>query len=168
MKRAPFSMSRMACDLLERVGARLAEDDVVRLAAREDVADVVQCGREAGFADDVCRSSRSLVGEELRGRHGRGPDGLLGHVDATGEQAGPQIPCREDRVVREDEEGTARGLERFDEVGGSGDRVLLVHEDAVHVGEPGLDRLRLSHPAVSIHRSVMWSLSRLRWSHGAP
>ena len=142
---ALLDQANRAGDGLERVGARLAEHDVVGVAVGHDVADVVHGRRQAGLADDVGRSAGSLLGEELRRGQGGGPDRLLRHVDAAAEQPGAQVARREDRVVRQDEEASAGLLERRDELGGARDRVLLVHEDAVHVGEPRLDGPVIGH-----------------------
>ena len=126
-------------DGLERVGAGLAEHDVVGVAVGHHVADVVHRGGQPGLADDVRRAAGALVGEEVGGGEGGGPDRVLGDVDPAAQQPGPQVTGGVDRVVGQHEEGAAGGLERLDELRRPGDGVVLVHEDAVHVGEPGVD-----------------------------
>ena len=114
---APVDQPDRPGDRLERVGARLAEHDVVGVAVAHDVADVVHRGRQAGLADDVGRAARALVGEEVGRGQGRGPDRLLGHVDPAAQQPGAQVAGRVDRVVGEHEERAAGRLERLDELG---------------------------------------------------
>ena len=76
-------------DRLERVGAGLAEHDVVGVAVGHHVADVVQRRGQPRLADDVRRTARPLVVEELRGGEGRRPDRLLRHVDPAARAAAP-------------------------------------------------------------------------------
>src|SRR5690606_17134041 len=64
----------------------------------------------------------------------------------------------EDRVVGQHEEGDALVAQRADELLGAGDRVLLPHEDAVHVGEPGV------HGAGFGHRPIVGHPLSSRWS----
>ena len=92
-------------DRLERIGAGLAQHHVVGVAVGHHVADVVQGGGEPGLADDVRRTIRPLVEQELRGGQGGGPDRLLRDVDPAAEQPRAQVPGRVDRVVGQDEEG---------------------------------------------------------------
>ena len=80
-----------------------------------------------------------LVVEELRGGQGAGPDRVLRYVDPGPVQPRLQVARGEDRVVRQQQERPAGPGEPRDEVRGAGDRLLLVDEHAVHVGEPRAD-----------------------------
>ena len=96
----------------------------------------------------VPKPVRPLVGQELRGGERGGPDGVLRDVDPAPEQARAQVTRREDRVVRQDEEAPPRVDEGLDELGGTGDGLLLVDEHAVHVGEPALDGFGVAHAPI--------------------
>src|SRR5690606_41653391 len=56
-----------------------------------------------------------------------------------------QVTWGVDRVVGEHEERLAGLAQPGDELVGARDDAPLVHEDAVHVGHPALDRLRFAH-----------------------
>ena len=106
-----------------------------------------------------------LVVEELRGGEGAGPDRVLGYVDPGPVQPGLQVARGVDRVVRQQQERPAGRGEPGDEVRGAGDRLLLVDEHAVHVGEPGSDRAlggcgRLVMPAMLSERGLAGAASR--------
>ena len=89
MNRAPLAdQPDRPGDRLERVGAGLAEDDVVGVGVGEGVADLVQRGGQPGLADDVGRAAGQLGRQEVRRRQRRGPDRLLGHVQARRGPAG--------------------------------------------------------------------------------
>src|SRR5690606_22029697 len=82
------------------------------------------------------------------------PDAFLGHVEPGGAQPRREVARREDRVVGEHEELGSRLDPVADQFGRALQRLVLVHEHAVHVGEPALDvgagRLSSGHgPSVS-------------------
>ena len=131
-------------DRLEGVRARLAEDDVVGVALGQRVADLVQRGGETRLADDVRRAVGPLAVEELGGRQRRRPQRVGGHVDPARPQARREVARRVDGVVREDQEPLARRADRAEELLGAGQRVLLVHEHAVHVDEVVLELVHVS------------------------
>ena len=62
-----------------------------------------------------------------------------GTVEAAGAQARREVAAGVDRVVGEDEEGQPELAQARQEAVGARDRVLLVHEHAVHVHQPGAD-----------------------------
>jgi hypothetical protein len=111
----------------------------------EDVADLVQRGRQAGLADDVRGTAWPLVVQELCGGQGRGPDRRLRYVEAQPPKPCLQVTCRIDGVVRQYQKRLAGLAQPGDELGCARHRLSLVYEDAVHVGEPGLDGLAFSH-----------------------
>jgi hypothetical protein len=110
----------------------------------------VQRRGQPGFPDHVRRAAGTLVVQELGGGERAGPDRVLGDVDARGKQPCAQVAGREDRVVGEDKELLAGRLERGDELTGSGNRALFVHQHAVHVGQPALHRFVLGHRLIVI------------------
>ena len=126
-------------DPLEAVGARLAEDHVVRVTLAEGVARLVEGGREARFPDDERRAAWPLVLEEAGGGERGGPDGLLGYLETAGPKPGGEVAPRVDRVVGQDQERGAVGPQRSEEVRRTGNGVLLVYKHAVHVHQPRLD-----------------------------
>ena len=126
-------------DPLEAVRARLAEDHIVGFAIGERVADVVQRRRQTDLADNERGPSGTLLLQELRGRERRGPDRLLGHVQAARVQAGRQVAPGVHRVVREHEERRPELGQPREEGGRSGDGVVLVDEHAIHVHQPRAD-----------------------------
>lgn len=71
-------------------------------------------------------------------------------VDTAREQPRTEVTRGEDRIVGEHEEGATGRRECPDEVSRSGDGVLLVDEHPVHVGQPRLDPVRLSHSAIVV------------------
>ena len=103
-------------DRLERVGAGLAEHDVVGVAVGHHVADVVHRRDQAALPHDVRRTAGALLVEEVGGGQGRGEDVVLRHVDAAAEQPGPQVAAGEDRVVGQQQVLQPAGLERVDEL----------------------------------------------------
>ena len=146
MNREPRSISRMARVMpVEGIGAGLAEDHVVGIAVGEHEPDVVQRRGQPGFADHVRRAAGALVGQKLARRQRRRPDRALGDVDPAAQQARPQIPRGEDRVVGQHQVPALVLLQGGDEVGTPGKRLLLVHQHAVHVGQPVLHRLAFGH-----------------------
>jgi hypothetical protein len=138
-----------AGDGLEGVGPGLAEHDVVRVLVGHHVADVVDRRGQPRLAHDVRRTARALVIEELRGRQRGRPDRLLRHVDAAAaQQPHPQVARGEDRVVGQDQEGDLLLAQGGDELLRPRDRVLLAHEDPVHVGQPGADGAGVGHGCI--------------------
>ena len=125
-------------DRLERVGAGLAEDDVVGIGVGQRVAHLVQGGGQPCLTDDVRGAAGQLGVQEVRRRQGRGPDRFLGHVQPRPHQPRGQITRREDRVVREHQEPALAGDQPLQELGRPRQCLLLVDEHAVHVGEPAL------------------------------
>jgi hypothetical protein len=116
--------------------------DVVGVALGQRVARLVQRRRQAGLADDERRAARALGLEEAPGRERRGPDRLLGDLEPARAQPGGEVAPRVDRVVREDEERDSALAQGVEEAGGAADGLLLVHEHAVHVHQPGADLAR--------------------------
>src|SRR5207247_3323499 len=84
------------------------------------------------------------IGRRERGR----PDRRLGNVEGAPLQPSREGALSVDGVVREDEERRTPFSKSRQELIGAGNRVLLSHEDAVHVHEPRRDgthtHLRLS------------------------
>ena len=124
-------------DRLERVGPGLAEHHVVGIATRSAMKPA-SCSAEVSPASPItyadppgrwsarnCAVARAEVQIDV-----------LGHVDAAGQQPGPQVAGGEDRVVGQHQEPAAVLLQRGDELRRTGDRPLLAHQHAVHVGQP--------------------------------
>src|SRR4029078_6259091 len=98
-----------------------------RVALGQRVAGLVQRGGHAGLADDERRAAGTLVLEEAGGRERRGPDRLLGDLEAARAQARGQVAAGVDRVVGEDEERAPVLAQRGEEAVRAGQRLLLVH-----------------------------------------
>src|ERR1700760_2215529 len=78
------------------------------------------------------------------------PDSPTTYADPFGRCSSRKaaVAAGEDRVVGDQEVLQATRLQRLDELRSAWDRVLLVHQHAVHVGEPGMDRAGLAHPPI--------------------
>ena len=126
-------------DALEAVRPRLAEHHVVRVALGQRVAGVVERGREPRLADRERGAAWPLALEEARRGERRRPDRLLRHLEAQRAQPRREVAPGVHRVVREHEEGQAQLPQPGEEAVGARDRVLLAHEHAVHVHQPGAD-----------------------------
>jgi hypothetical protein len=86
-----------------------------------------------------------LIDEKLCSRQGRCPDGLLGDVDATQSEPRSQITRGVDGIVGQYQEAASVLLQGGDELGSARQRLLLVYQYAIHVGEPRFDRLGIGH-----------------------
>ena len=150
MKRAPRAdQPDGPGDRLERVRAGLAEDDVVRVGVGERVAGLVQRRGQPGLADDVGGAAGQLVGRKS----------AVASAEVQMDSSGTCSPARTSRAAR------SRGVkiellvstrkrrclldQPLQELRGAGQRLVLVHQHAVHVGQPALG-LR----ALGRHRSL--------------
>ena len=119
------------------------------MAARVDeqgrVAGLVQRRRQARLADHEGGLVARLLGEEGAGGHGGGPDVLLGDPQAGALQARGEVTRGEERVVGQNKEALGGVDPAFNQFGCTGESLLLVHEDAVHVGEPAFNIASFSH-----------------------
>ena len=128
---------------VEGVVAGLAQHHVLRVLVRHDVARVVQGGGQAGLTDDEGGRTGRLLGQEGRRGVGRGPDPVLGDLQARALQARGQVTVGEDRVVGQHQEGQIPLLQRVEELLGPGKGAVLAHEHAVHVAQPRADGRKL-------------------------
>jgi hypothetical protein len=106
----------------------------------------VQRRREPSLADHEGRAAGTLALEQVRGGERRRPDRLLLHVEPVPAEPRRQVARRIDRVVGQDEERSTSFAKPREEAVGTRYRVLLAHEDAVHVDEPRRDRIQRSPP----------------------
>jgi hypothetical protein len=103
-----------------------------------------------------CRTARHLVLEKVGGGESGSPDELFGHLEARLTQACAEVARREDRVVGQHEVGLALVAPLLQQLGGAGQRTVLMDENAVHVGQPAFDVF-----ATSVHCDLFLSVASL-------
>jgi hypothetical protein len=105
----------------------------------------VQGGGQPSLPDHVGGALGALLVEEPGGGQRRGPDRLLGDLQAGGGQASGQVTGGVDAVVGQQQEPVAGVLQALDELVGAGDEPFFMDQDAVHVHQVGLDRALVGH-----------------------
>ena len=127
-------------DRLERVVAGLADDDVVGVGLGHDEAGLVQGGREPRLADHERR---------CRPASGCWRKSAVASADVQIESSGTISPDARSRALRSrgvkielfvsTRNGRALVAPLLQQLGGAGDRGVLMDEHAVHVGQPAFD-----------------------------
>ncbi len=118
----------------EREVGGLADDDVLRMALGDRVADLVELGGQAAAADDIGRGVRSLCMQELCRCDRRGDEVGLGQpVDAHPLELALEVQGGLLGVVGQEQEGDVVGPHVGDEVLGAGDELLAPVDDPIHV-----------------------------------
>ena len=102
--------------------------------------------------DHVYSAASLLVGQKLGRVQRGGPDAFLRDVDATAQQPRPKITSRVDRIVGQHQEAASMLLQGGNELRCARQRLLLVHQYAIHVSQPRFDGLRISHGSHSCAR----------------
>src|SRR5262249_50689643 len=122
--------------LLEAVGPRLSQDDILGLAAGEDHPGIMQGTGETALADhEAGAAARTLALQEQRGRHRRGEDLRVDYRQADPVQPVREIARSVKWVVGEDEVTNAARLQPLQELRRARHRRAAAHEHTVHVDE---------------------------------
>ena len=130
-------------DRLERIGVGLTDDDELGVVLCHDEPGLVDRRGQPRLADDIGRAVLDLIGQEIRGGHRRGPDVRLGDVESVRAQPGGEVTRGVDGIVRQHQIGDVRLTPLGEQLRGSRQRIVLLDQDTVHIGQPAVDRIAI-------------------------
>ena len=121
----------------------LADDDEVRVVLGHDETGLVDGRGQACLADDEGGAVVDLIGQEIGRRHRRGPDLRFGNVESIRPQTSRQVSGGVDGVVRQYQVRDVGLPPLGQQLGRSGQWIVLLDQDAVHIGQPAFDRIAI-------------------------
>ena len=139
---------------VERVGPRLADDDVIGVDVVHGDAAVIQRIEQPRLAEGVHRAAGRLVGQKGRRGQRAGVKMLLRHVEPHTPELLVQLARGHAAVIGQKQVFLVRVLQPVDELRRAGQDVVAVVDDAVHVAQEAffrveIDRFHVRSPLVA-------------------
>ena len=130
---------------VERVGPRLADDDVIGVDVVHGDAAVIQRIEQPRLAEGVHRAAGRLVGQKGRRGQRAGVKMLLRHVEPHTPELLVQLARGHAAVIGQKQVFLVRVLQPVDELRRAGQDVVAVVDDAVHVAQEAFFRVEIDH-----------------------